>query len=240
MSKCASNIKAYRKKYHLTQSELASRLFVTKQAVSKWETNRGYPDFEMLPKIAKEFGISIDTLMGENTVSKKRGIRKIIALIILVGIAVSIPLLIHQIQKVKQFNEYLHQIEEWTSFDLPNQGSLVFADFHDWTVYGNTIPIDRMSYFVFKDNQETKQFEEGLPQDEHWKSSLSVDLVECLPLNIQDYAQIGDYYLIYNLDTLAFNEMTSSELPNQYLFLVYQMNEHRLIIFEYSIALGGE
>ena len=39
-----------RKKYNLTQKELADKLNVTAQAVSKWENGRGVPDIELLEK----------------------------------------------------------------------------------------------------------------------------------------------------------------------------------------------
>ena len=40
-----------RKKYDLTQKELADKLNVTAQAVSKWENGRGVPDIELLKKL---------------------------------------------------------------------------------------------------------------------------------------------------------------------------------------------
>lgn len=42
--KISERIKEYRKQNHLTQSEFASKLYVSKQAVSKWENENGYPD----------------------------------------------------------------------------------------------------------------------------------------------------------------------------------------------------
>ena len=48
-----------RKKYNLTQKELADKLNVTAQAVSKWENGRGVPDIELLKKLSEEFDVSI-------------------------------------------------------------------------------------------------------------------------------------------------------------------------------------
>ena len=42
------NIRAYRKKHDLTQEELAERLGVTYQSVSRWENGATYPDLELL------------------------------------------------------------------------------------------------------------------------------------------------------------------------------------------------
>ena len=52
-----------RKQKNLTQEELASALFVSRTAVSKWESGRGYPSIDSLIAIAKFFGVSIDDLL---------------------------------------------------------------------------------------------------------------------------------------------------------------------------------
>lgn len=57
----------HRKRLGLTQEQLAERLGVTAQAVSKWENDLSCPDISTLPKLAAIFGITIDTLMGNET-----------------------------------------------------------------------------------------------------------------------------------------------------------------------------
>lgn len=57
-------ISAYRKKLGLTQDQLAEKLSITAQAVSKWENDLSCPDITMLPKLADIFGITTDTLLG--------------------------------------------------------------------------------------------------------------------------------------------------------------------------------
>jgi len=55
-----------RKKLNLTQSELADKLQITSQAVSKWENARGIPDIEMLNKLSEIFNVDIkDIINGE-------------------------------------------------------------------------------------------------------------------------------------------------------------------------------
>ena len=54
-----------RKEKNVTQEELASKVGVSSQAVSKWE-NGGMPDAELLPRIADFFEVSIDTLFGRS------------------------------------------------------------------------------------------------------------------------------------------------------------------------------
>ena len=58
------NIKSYRKQLGLTQEELASQLFVTAQAVSKWKSDAGMPDTAQIVPLAKALNISTDALFG--------------------------------------------------------------------------------------------------------------------------------------------------------------------------------
>ena len=54
----------YRKKQGLTQEELAVKLGVTNQSVSKWESAQCCPDISLIPKLADIFDVSIDELFG--------------------------------------------------------------------------------------------------------------------------------------------------------------------------------
>lgn len=59
-----------RKAENLTQEELAEKLFVSRTAVSKWESGRGYPSIDSLKALAKYFHVTIDELIcGEEMVS---------------------------------------------------------------------------------------------------------------------------------------------------------------------------
>ncbi len=60
----AENLLKLRKSNKMTQEQLAARLGVSFQSVSKWENNQGYPDIELWPEIASVFKTSIDALMG--------------------------------------------------------------------------------------------------------------------------------------------------------------------------------
>ncbi len=60
----AQTFKKYRKNVGYTQEEIADKLLVTPQAVSKWETGVGTPDISLLVPIADLFGITTDALLG--------------------------------------------------------------------------------------------------------------------------------------------------------------------------------
>ena len=52
-----------RKSKGLTQEELAEKLFVSRTAVSKWESGRGYPSIDSLKEISRYFSVTIDELI---------------------------------------------------------------------------------------------------------------------------------------------------------------------------------
>lgn len=65
-------IRERRKKAGLSQEELAEKLHVSRQAVTKWETDRGIPDVANLIAVSDLFGISLDELIQENAAVKKK------------------------------------------------------------------------------------------------------------------------------------------------------------------------
>jgi putative transcriptional regulator len=58
------NIKKYRQKKQFTQEELAVRLHVTRQTISKWEKNYSVPDAEILVRLAEILEVQISRLLG--------------------------------------------------------------------------------------------------------------------------------------------------------------------------------
>lgn len=57
-------LKNLREKHDLTQEQLAERVMVTRQAVSRWETGETQPNIDTLKLLSREFDVSINTLLG--------------------------------------------------------------------------------------------------------------------------------------------------------------------------------
>jgi transcriptional regulator with XRE-family HTH domain len=85
-----------RKQKGLTQEELAEYLYVSRTAISKWESGRGYPNIDSLKVIAKFFEVTIDELLSsdelltiaeEDTKQKERTIRDLVFGLLDCGIA---------------------------------------------------------------------------------------------------------------------------------------------------------
>lgn len=63
MNDIMKNIKRLRQKRGLTQEELGSKLHVTRQAVSNWETGKNQPDIELLKSLAEAFEVDVTELL---------------------------------------------------------------------------------------------------------------------------------------------------------------------------------
>ena len=75
----SENIKSLRKAKGLSQEELAAKLNVVRQTVSKWETGLSVPDCDILIKLAEELDTSVNILLGENVEEKERNELEVIA-----------------------------------------------------------------------------------------------------------------------------------------------------------------
>lgn len=95
-------LQALRKERGLTQEELAQAIFVSRTAVSKWESGRGYPNLDSLKELAAFFALSLDELIGPADIltlaekDKQEAIRKYAARIcgaldVLTGLLLFLP-----------------------------------------------------------------------------------------------------------------------------------------------------
>ena len=74
--KIGEKIRALRLQQKMTQEQLADRLGVSYQSISRWENGITYPDIEFLPAIANYFSVSLGYLMGQDDIEKRRAIKK--------------------------------------------------------------------------------------------------------------------------------------------------------------------
>lgn len=68
-------LKAERKKMDWSQEELAEKLFVSRQSVSKWENGQNYPSIEIIIKISDLLGLTIDELLRSDEELTKKVIK---------------------------------------------------------------------------------------------------------------------------------------------------------------------
>ena len=65
------NVGFYRRQLGITQEELAERLFVSRQTVSRWETDSTFPDVETIIMLCDLFGCDMDILVRGNAQDSK-------------------------------------------------------------------------------------------------------------------------------------------------------------------------
>ena len=74
-----NQIMSIRRERQLTQEQFGSLFHVTRQTVSNWENGKSYPDLQLLVAISDQFGISLDTLLKDDTkmvkaIDRERGL----------------------------------------------------------------------------------------------------------------------------------------------------------------------
>ena len=91
-NKVGKYIKKLRLKKRLSQTELAKKLSITKQAISKWENGRGLPDIEMLKQLSNVFEVNVDDLLngGAKEISKTK--RNFIITLVIIILIISVIL----------------------------------------------------------------------------------------------------------------------------------------------------
>ena len=67
-----SQIKKYRGELKLSQDALAEKIYVSRQTISNWETEKNYPDVNSLIRMSEVFGVSVDVLLKGDVEEMKR------------------------------------------------------------------------------------------------------------------------------------------------------------------------
>ncbi len=91
MSSFGENLKKYREEKNMTQQNLADKLYVTRQAISRWECGARYPDLITTKKLSKILEVSVDKLLQEEDIlinedNKKITRRKITTILFIITI----------------------------------------------------------------------------------------------------------------------------------------------------------
>lgn len=72
----SSQMKKYRSEAGLSQEALAEKIFVSRQTISNWETEKNYPDINSLLRMSEVFGITVDVLLKGDVEEMKEMVRK--------------------------------------------------------------------------------------------------------------------------------------------------------------------
>lgn len=140
-------LKEIRMKNNLTQNEMAEKLAVTRQAVSRWENGDSTPNIETLKQISKDFNISINTLLG----SPRR----------LICQCCGMPLEDDAVISREPDNSFNEDYCKWCYTD----GQFVYKNMDDLLDFLS----EHMPNKEFPPEQARAYFSEQLPKLKHWK-----------------------------------------------------------------------
>lgn len=176
-------IKEIRKNNNLTQKELADKLFVTYQAVSKWENNKSIPDIAILKKISELYNIDLNNL----TITNKKQSNKLYLLIII------IILIILSSLGILYLNNHSHDFEmrtiETTCNDFNLSGTIAYN--RDKTA----IYISEIDYCGLNKDQIYDTITSTLYQNENNKEKIIITNKEKNNLSLNDYLKDLTYHV---------------------------------------------
>ena len=101
----ANRLLQYRKKHNLSQEELANKIGVSRQAVSKWERAEASPDTDNLILLAEIYGVSLDELLKDLLIQRNRKADRCRSQQIAQVFCTVIIILIIDIENSKEYND---------------------------------------------------------------------------------------------------------------------------------------
>lgn len=204
-----------RKEKGLTQEQLAEILYVSRTAISKWESGRGYPCIESLKDISQFFNVSIDELLNAETLislakkENEHNIKKLCSLLIAILDIFVIILII--------FPLYPHQQSDFITcvnlFQYTNTS--LFNRIIYWILYLSIIMIGSIKCLFIQFNKENK-----LLYLTNASMLLSIINIIVLALTKETYALIL-IFLLFLLKTILLFTSNSSYSFASFLKNVY-------------------
>lgn len=175
-------IKEIRKNNNLTQKELADKLFVTYQAVSKWENNKSIPDIAILKKISELYNIDLNNLT--NTKKRNNTIYFILIIIFLI-LSLTITILITK----NHTHDFEMRTIETTCNDFNLSGTIAYNK--DKTA----IYISEIDYCGLNKDQIYDTITSTLYQNENNKEKIIITNREKNNLSLNDYLKDLTYHV---------------------------------------------
>ncbi len=226
--KISERIKKYREENHITQQELADKLYVTKQAISKWENDKSLPDVSLYPTIASLLNITVDELMGNETNKSKLALRKIVVIICSIIVClIFIILMVINHSKISEEKIIINETEKALDIKLPKIETYNIIEYNDWVSFNNYMYPHKMYYFVFKN--------EIIKLDDTWYEELPQKIINSIPIGVSEYPYICDYYKLVDLTANTINEISSNDDKHQYVLYCLQIEKKRLIAIKFEV-----
>lgn len=220
-------IKDIRKKYNLTQKQLADKYNVTYQAVSKWENGKNMPDTSLIKEMSKDFNVSLEEMFdGEFKEQKKK--RKNFNNIIIGFLVIILVIFLAIIFKPRNDNfEFKTLSSNCENFNI--SGNIAYNK-NKSAIYINNIKYcggDDTNYYksieciLYESNNNIERKISSYKYNE--KNSIKLeDFLEDVVLNVDDY------------------EKNCKEYSNDSLYLIINAtnDEHKIITYKIPLTLN--
>ena len=210
-------IKDIRKKNNLTQKELADKLYVTYQAVSKWENNKSIPDISILQNISKMFNIDLNYLT--NTKKRNNTIYFILIIIFLI-LSLTITILITK----NHTHDFEMRTIETTCNDFNLSGTIAYNK------NKTAIFISEIDYCGLNKDQIYDTITSTLYQNENNKIKNIITNKEKNNLSLNDYLKD----LTYNVDNY---KSTCLDYNKNELYIKIELQKKNESTITYTIPL---
>ena len=214
-------IKELRIKNNLTQQELASKLNVTYQAVSKWENGKNLPDLVILTEICKRFNIDLNDLISDN---KKKFNKKYLYFIIPI-LLIAFVCITHCILKGKNDYNFTPITTTCEEFEITGVAA--------YNKEKTSIYVSNITYCGKEENLNFKEIECTLYEEIDNKK---IKINECKSVNNE--TNLKDYLkdLTINIEHFS-KECKTMKENNLYLEINGKNDDEKIITYKIPLKL---
>lgn len=115
-----------RKKHGISQEELGNKINVSRQAISKWESEQAKPEVDKIKEISKVFNVSIEYLLNDELnedikikkTKDKKKIKKIILIILLVVVSIYLIISFYKLVILLIYNVKINNIPDYQNYNI--------------------------------------------------------------------------------------------------------------------------
>ncbi|MGM9882400.1 MAG: helix-turn-helix transcriptional regulator [Bacilli bacterium] len=184
-------IKEIRKKNNLTQNDLASKLGVTYQAVSKWENGKNIPDISLLKEMSQIFDVDIDELLDGEKKKKKKRNNKLFTIILSIIIVIVISILIIILTNHDHSFEFKTLTSSCDEFDIigsmaynSDKTSIYISDVNYCGTEESTV-YDELTCALYENYNDNKKIISSCMSE---KNISLKDYLKNVKINVDDYS----------------------------------------------------
>lgn len=202
MVEFCEKLQELRKNRGLTQEELAEALYVSRTAVSKWESGRGYPSIDSLKVISRYFSVTIDDLLsGEKLIciaeqENRSNVQRVCDLLFGITDLFSFVLILLPLYP-KMIDDYVYSVNLLAYTDTTVLNRTVY-----WVVFLALIAMGALKILLTQfDSERTQKMVTG------WSLAFSIIAVVFLALAGETYAVIVVFSLLLLKGLLLFKRI---------------------------------